>query len=353
MKYLFFRRISVRIVFRSVDFILGILVNKKSYVDPKRIIISNIAHMGDFVVSMPAIKKIIETFPNAEIGILCSNESLEIAKNLVNQENIYIFSHWKLNRRDSSFFNKTYRYSRDLYKLIRVLKYKKYDLAIDLYPYYPNSMFLLWLSMIRFRIGFSSGGLSNLCTLSYDIKRPASKHITQYQRDLLKFFFKKCLYLDKDWEIQKYFQGWSFTGESIANSEKYYVFQVGAGAKEKRWPAKSWAELIESLDVKIIIVGKGDDDLNYFSEIKNLMGSNKNVVSLINVLNFQNLVNLVSKSSLVVAGDSLLSHLAYGMNIPQLCILNDEKSNPLWINCDMKIAFKPNSGQILNFIKGL
>lgn len=73
---------------------------------------------------------------------------------------------------------------------------------------------------------------------------------------------------------------------------------------------------------------------------------------MINKLSFGDLVNLISKANCVIAGDSLLTHISYGLNIPQICILGNE-NNPVWINDHMTKIIKPNVGDILNLIKGL
>jgi ADP-heptose:LPS heptosyltransferase len=351
MKNLLFRHYIVRKLFGYADFILGLFIAEKTYKEPKKILISNIAHMGDFVVSISAINTIIDKFPHAEVGILCSEQSAEIARVIVAENNVYVYRHWKLNRDKNFFIKKLIIYLHDLYRLKRILKSKNYDLGIDLYPYYPNSMFLLWLAKLRFRLGFASSGLSNLCSISYNIDLPLNKHITEYQKNLLKSFFNICLNFDDDWIIQKYFQKWDISKKNIVEFKNYFVVQIGAGAIEKRWPSKYWGELINSLDDKVIIVGKGNEDLNYYCEIEKSINKKENIVNMINKLSFGDLVNLISKSNCVIAGDSLLTHIAYGLDIPQICILENE-NNPVWINDHMTKIIKPNVGDILNLIKG-
>lgn len=351
MKNLLFRRYIVRELFGYADFILGLFIARKTYKEPKKILISNIAHMGDFVVSIPAINVIINKFPHAEVGILCSEESVVIARGIVKESNIYVYRHWKLNRDKNSLIKKFIIYLHDLYYLTGILKSNNYDLGIDLYPYYPNSMFLLWLAKLRFRLGFASSGLSNLCSISYNIDLPLNKHITEYQKNLLKYFFNKCLNFNGDWIIQKYFQKWDISKKNIVKFKKYFVVQIGAGAIEKRWPSKYWGELINSINGKVIIVGKGNEDLNYYCEIKKSIKKG-NIVNMINKLSFGDLVNLISKSNCVIAGDSLSTHIAYGLDIPQICILGNE-NNPVWINDHMTKIIKPNVGDILNLIKDL
>ena len=353
MKYLFFRSFFLRSAFRTADFLLSIFIVKTNYKKPRKVLIANIAHMGDFVISIPAINKIIEAFPGAEIGLLCSSESEEIAKCIANQKNIYILRHWKLNRSRTSINKRVCIYISDLYKLVKVLRGENYDLAIDLYPYYPNSIFLLWLSKAKFRIGFASSGLSSLCSLTYNLSPPLNEHITEYQKSLLRHFFKIHLHSDIDWSIQKYFHKWGFSEGVIADSEKYYVFQIGAGLKEKRWTSKYWADLINSIDDKIVMVGKGEEDLIYYHEIEKLIMNKSHIINMINKLDFESLVNIVSKAYYVVAGDSLLTHIAYGLNVPQICILSIKKNNPIWMNKDIKTIFKPDSDDILNLIKEL
>ena len=352
MKNLLFRRYIVRELFGYSDFILGLFIAKKKYKEPNKILISNIAHMGDFVVSIPAINAIIDRFPHAEVGILCSEESVEIARGIVTEDNVYVYRHWKLNRDKNYFIKKFIIYLHDLYRLTGILKGNNYDLGIDLYPYYPNSMFLLCLAKLSFRVGFASSGLSNLCSISYNIDLPFNKHITEYQKNLLKSFFNKCLNFEGDWIINKYFENWNIPKNNVVDFKRYYVLQVGAGTVEKRWPSKYWGELIDNIDDKVIIVGKGNEDLSYYFEIEKSINKKENIVNMINKLSFADLVNLISKSNCVIAGDSLLTHIAYGLDIPQICILANE-NNPVWINDQMTKIIQPNVGDILNLIKGL
>jgi ADP-heptose:LPS heptosyltransferase len=353
MNKLFFRSNFVRLVFEYANNFLGIFISKNDYKYPKKIIISNIAHMGDFLLSVPAILKIKEKFPNVEIGIVCSSESLEIAREIVKEENIYVYRHWKLNRAKISLFKKYFIYLRDLIYLSRIINSKKFELAIDLYPYYPNSMTLLWLAKVSFRVGFSSSALGNLSSLSYDIEFPLCKHITEYQKNLLRYFFKQCLNFDDDWVVASYLNHWKALQINEFSSEKYCVFQIGAGVSEKRWPSKNWSELINSINDKIIIVGKGVDDFSYYLEIKNYINNKENVINLINKLNFIELVNLVSTANYVVAGDSLITHIAYVLKKPQICLLSDKNDNLMWIPQDIKAIYNPDASKVLDLIKEL
>ena len=114
-----------------IDFILFLFScillkknNNNELTEVKKILLSNISHMGDNIFVCHTIKSIKKKFPNSDVDILTGSWSNQIYDLYPDIKNIYCINHWKLNRECSSFINKFINYYRDLVDLIPVLKKK-------------------------------------------------------------------------------------------------------------------------------------------------------------------------------------------------------------------------------------
>ena len=65
---------------------------------PKRILVSNWAHIGDVVTSLPTLRSIRENFPDAEIGLLVGRGSRLVVEGSGLYDNLHIIDHFVLNR---------------------------------------------------------------------------------------------------------------------------------------------------------------------------------------------------------------------------------------------------------------
>ena len=158
-------------------------------VKPKKILLCNIAHLGDVVLSTSILPVLKNRFPDIKISFLCASWSQDILKNHHMIENIYCFDHWKLNRSKISFFKKIKRHLQTQKKAIKQIKKEKFCLAIDLRYHFPNSTFFLSNTKIPIRLAYTSGGFKNFLTHKINWYE-SDNHVTKYHIDLINTLLK-------------------------------------------------------------------------------------------------------------------------------------------------------------------
>lgn len=305
----------------------------------KKILICNNAHLGDVLLSTAILPVIKKKYPNSEIHFLCGSWSKEILSNnpLVNK--LYYFDHWKLNRTKKAFFKKVIQYIKTFWTCVKVLRKDKIDLAIDLYFYYPNSIFLLWFCKIPFRIGYTSGGWGNLLThpVHWEYKQQS---IIYYHLALLRLGNKdieisdienlKPSILLRDSSYKKIND---IISKNNLRANELIIFHIGTGYELKEWPLENWKNLALKLiqdGKKIIFTGYGKREAALIDYLFNDSKIKAECFNLCNELTLNELACIVSFSKLIVCVDSLISHIASCFDVTCLIIGNGINDKYLW-----------------------
>ena len=102
--------------------------------------------------------------------------------------------------------------------------------------------------------------------------------------------------------------------------EKYIVLNAGAGWVTKRWPAESFARLIEKLADAgwrcVLIGGPAASDREVAEEIRR--SCRAEFLDWVGLTNVEQLIAAISRASAHVGGDTGSSHLAAALNIPAI-----------------------------------
>lgn len=284
--------------------------------NPQKILLSNIAHLGDAVVAASVLPVLKEKFPQSKIGFLCSTASKEILKHHPMIDKIHVFDHWKLNRSDSSIFNKLFEHFITRAKAFNEIRKEKYDAAIDLYSYFPNTIYLFWKAKIKTRIAYTSAGFENFLTIGLDWKNQ-DKHMSLYHCDLIRLLGaeeKKSRSLNADFSI------FAEKKPSIDLPGEYVLFHVGAGDTKKMWDLNKWKQLTGILIEKgrnIVFTGKGIFENKQIMEI---LDYQKKCLNLCDKLDLREMIFVIKNAGFVVCADSVVSHMAAALNRPTAVI---------------------------------
>ena len=143
------------------------------------------------------------------------------------------------------------------------------------------------------------------------VRKEKSQNIIEHNMLRLgieKYDYKATFYLskeEKDWAKQEIIQ---FDKPILAICTK---------SKEpvKNWPEVNWLELIQNLKTKFSIIQLGDDSEPYF-EISNRYAGK---------LSMRESAAILSKASYFIGPDSLLMHIANGLNIPGTIIFGGSR----------------------------
>lgn len=210
---------------------------------PQRILLANWAHIGDVLTSLPTLGALRAAFPDAVIDVLTSRAGRIALDSCRLHDRIHVVDHFVLNRATQSRAARLRTYLEDRRRFLRAAAAVRYDVAIDLYPYFPPAAPLFRWAGIPVRGGFTSGGFGPL--LTHPVRwRYQDKPISQYGHDLIAAL-------------------WPGLGRSLptlppycpevaappaADSAwpraPYVVVHTGTGAGYKEWPEHNWHQLI-------------------------------------------------------------------------------------------------------------
>ncbi|NGX29116.1 MAG: Lipopolysaccharide core heptosyltransferase RfaQ, partial [Candidatus Anoxychlamydiales bacterium] len=330
---------------KTVDFVswiyFKIFKNKKKFdqnllKNPKKILLSNIAHLGDVVISTSVLSLLKKKYPNVKIGFICSSSSKQILENNPNIDQIYIVDHWYLNRSKISFLKKLISYYKTRKIAQEQIKKDNYDIAIDLYYFFPNSIYLINSTSIPIRIGYSSGGFKNFLTHTKPWVEQ-NKHVSFYLLDLLKTLsISISSYPIVKFELpscKKENESEPKLPDIIKNlPDDFFLFHIGAGSDEKMWTLSKWRELTQKIDkdkkMKIIFTGKGTRESNLINEITQ---NQSNLYNFSDKLDLSSLIEVIKKAKLVVCVDSVVLHLATALNVPTIVLCSNTNNHHHWV----------------------
>ena len=134
--------------------------------NPKKILICNIANFGDLIISttvLPALKK---KFPESKLGFLAASlPGSAILKDHPLISHVHSLDHWYL-QRSKGVCKAALLHKQTRKKALQEIRKIGYEIAIDLYSYFPNAIPFLHASKIPVVIGYPTGGFSKLLTHS-------------------------------------------------------------------------------------------------------------------------------------------------------------------------------------------
>ncbi len=320
---------------RSVDFFLSVFFKQKkidlSNYQPKRILLSNIAHLGDVVIATSILPVIKKNFTDCKIGFLIGSWSKEILDKHPMVDYLHFVDHWKLNRSNLSLLKKVVRYYQTKRKAISEIKEKKYDVAIDLYYFFPNSIPIFWQTNIPYRIGYISGGFGPL--LSHSLEwRNLDQYVGRFHLDLLKF-----LSIEKDKNIKPSMDLISLK-VSLKNiffnkllGQRYFVFHLGTGDPVKEWSLEEWKSLAKKViedGYSIVFTGKGKREKKNIDYVMNGLDKCCNLCDKLNVVE---LIKVIKESQHVICCDSVVSHIASSFNLNTTVIFYKGHNEKQWV----------------------
>jgi heptosyltransferase-1 len=295
---------------------------------PKKILLTNLAHIGDVINATSVLPILKKAFPNVKIGFVVGSHSIELIENHPLIDNIYLVDHWILNRSKTNVLKKIIRYLKTYRQAIKSIKEDNYDIALDLYLYIGKASTISYRCHIPIRIGYnmrvgrnkSCGG--NLLTHRL-IFKDKGVHITEYYKAILRFLpiDERFLTSLKPTLVKVNDDNFSNLSSYYPSlKKKYIVLHPGAGVECRKWPDLYWLELLGLLinqDIIVVITGKGKQE-KMLSTI--LTSSYPQTIDLVDRLSLSELRAIYKNSSLLVGVESQAGHLAAELNIETILI---------------------------------
>ncbi len=289
----------------------------------KKILAIRLDHLGDVVMTRPALGALREMFPEAQIDLLVGKEwapLFEDAREV--RETIGMTHHWFRKSRLSDIFT-------EARALAARLRSQNYDLAID-FRGDLRSILLVFFAGIPRTLGYGITGGKFL--LSAAPPYPSLKHQVEVNLALLETLGIP----HPDTSLQPFsysgsrkWRFWHSIGTSLSlETQKRIIVHAGAGYPSKRWPAAHFLELVQKLSaipkVEIVLVGTEKEKLEIpFPEIPH-------VVDLRGKTEVADLPILMDASHLYVGNDSGPAHMAAAQGIPLVVLFSGTNIAKLW-----------------------
>jgi len=303
----------------------------------EKILIRGTNWIGDAVMTLPAIRAVRQTLPNAHITLLIKPWVSGIFKENPDIDEIMLYSD-------------EYKGIVGKLKLSWMIRQKKFETAI-LFQNAFDAALITWLARVPERIGYLKDMRGRLLTNAVPVdKQTESRHQIHYYLDLVKSIGMKTedthphIYIsDMEREEASLLLKSTFSANNPSPVIRYPV-PYGAGRHQsplvginpgatygsaKRWPAKNFACLIDritsELNGRVIMFG-GRSEIAIANEIIQETQNPSPVLNVAGKTDLRELAALISECNAFVTNDSGPMHMAYALNVPTVAIFGSTDS---------------------------
>jgi len=292
-----------------------------------KIAVVRLTSLGDIVQTMIVVQFIKRSFPRVSIDWYVDTRFVEIVKLNPDINNIYSIGlrDLKSNLNFSSFIK----------DLRTIRKNNEYDILFDFQGLLKSALISRFIKAKK-RVGFSKESCrESSASLLYDVGINISYNENVYKRytKLISKFF--------DIEIDE---------NSIRGRERYLLQNknfkqksligifVGASKKEKIFPIEGYANLINSMNKKFLLIWGNESERRTAEKIQSL--SRENNVLISEKLSLFGLTKLIYSLDLLIAGDTGPLYIAWACKIPTLGLFGPTSIDRTFFPTEKNLALK-------------
>jgi len=287
-----------------------------------KFLIIKLSSLGDIIHTLPALETLRRKYPFARIDWLVEERFYDFLK-----ENPLIDKIYLLRFRSPVRKNKW----RIFFKTIKLIKAKRYDVAIDFQGLIKSSFFT-FLSGAKYRIGFMESDLRErqakyfynvVPTQSFEGGHIISKNLSLlsmidiYENEACsgRIFLQENDEKEIKEELKK------------RGIEKYYIVHPWAGWKSKQWDTNNYVELIKKVyqeyKIKAIITWAPHE----YIIAKEFLNNCGEAALLSFTTSINKMIALIKNSLLVIGGDTGPIHIADALQKPLLALYGPTDPN--------------------------
>jgi ADP-heptose:LPS heptosyltransferase/glycosyltransferase involved in cell wall biosynthesis len=286
-----------------------------------KILVTKLDHLGDFILSIPALAKLRAKYPDALIDIVVGSWNAQITRELNLFRNIHFFDFFKRKSSEKAVAN-----DRELSTLLQSLD--SYDMAIDLRRQ-PDSRFLLVKTNADVKVGYQT--FDESIDEHLDIMLRAFKEGAHIRTPLNKTPISKQILRLVDAlpaDANDFVSLPEIAVGAIPEQGRVSIFPK-AGTEAREWDPLRVRQLVDQFlatpeikDLQIFFVNKTDAAKYAFPESDRLK---------VNIgLEFSSLSRLLASSNLCIANNSGGIHLASYLGVPTIGIYSGHELSVEW-----------------------
>ena len=286
----------------------------------ERILLIRPDHLGDLILTTPAIHELRKAKPLAEIHALVGSWSASALENNDDIDRVLTLDFPGFQRGEKPPLFAPYRLA---WKTARQLRQLRYSAAVILRPDHWWGAMVTFLAGIPIRIGHQHPNTALFLT---DVHRSNKKHAVQQASQLMEKWADQLgsqdlqlqfKFIEDDrMEVSQLLQS-----KGISSNQRIFCIHPGSGTWVKRWNATRWAvvadTLIDQLNAAVLITGSASES-NLAQNIINRM--DQAAYSVTGQTTFSQLAALFARSLVVLGPDSGPLHLAAAVKTPTVAL---------------------------------
>ncbi len=281
-----------------------------------KILVLRTEHIGDYILSLPALKALRIKFPNAKIDVVVGSWNKLLAERTPYINQVIVFDNplIKRNLGYPGLFKEVF-FGRKIYSnFFKKVNKEKYPLFISFSNRKISSFLNINVNSSNKILGtnYNFGRIPEYKRIEKILNSkgvPSRFSMNQVNLNVLSNEKKKINLI-----LKKF------------NSKRFIVVHPMTPLQEKNWPLEKWGELLTKINKKIIFIDLPQSKLKIDNIINKFNLKNKSI-NLCGELNLIETYYLISKASLFIGGDSGPMHLAELTKTPILALFGptDEK----------------------------
>ncbi|MHC4580087.1 MAG: glycosyltransferase family 9 protein [Planctomycetota bacterium] len=287
----------------------------------KRVLVINLGGIGDLLLSVPALKALRSSYPEAEISILAPAGVHSIVQSLFFIDRVFTFN------LEYGGIVPLRKVLRNL-KILLILRKKQFDVAINMRTLYSEKgakkiKFLLEFIKPKVKVGRDTEAWGNFFDVKIPETRVGQKYEMEYDIDTVRALGAEV----KDRSIDFNIDVESFSSverilekEGLSKGDTLIGVHPG-GMPSRAWPVENFAKVIEDINRRIscrFVITGGRDEVNLAKHLTVI--TDAKVANLAGKLNTAELGALIKRCNVFIANDTGPMHIAAILKTPLVAI---------------------------------
>lgn len=289
----------------------------------RRVLVSNLGHIGDVLTLTPLLAALRADRRVAEVGLLIGPWCRPLTDLADLADRVHVFAHWALDRSEAGRFTKLGRHAGALGPLIGELRAAEYDAAIDTYGWFGNAAGVLWAAGIPARAGLTSGGASTLYThrVAFDPAEPIGANYARVAETLF----------DGLTPSRPALPGFTPDPKAAAIARelrRFVILHVGRSDPHKIWPRNAWEALgkrLKAAGYEVALTGVADER-EATAPLAQAIGGR----DLAGAVNLRGFATLIAAADGLVCVDTSAGHFAACFQTPSAVLTPGIHAPALW-----------------------
>ncbi len=273
--------------------------------EPKRILLIRLEHVGDVLMATPAIRALRKRYPRAVIDVLVRDFTAPILQKNRNVSKVIVWNApWLSSLGSRASWS-------SVSKMIRSLRGKNYDIAVDFHGDPRNILFARKIA--KYAVGFGARGFGFLLNKAVPY---GSRHAIDRNLALVQAVGAKPFGSEMEMPVSASDRR---VAAKLVPTGRWVCIAPGSGRAEKNWLPERWAavadELVEHHNMRVVFTGSRREN-ELVQGILNRMRQQDKALNIAGKTSLSQLAAVLERCLLVLCPDSGTMHIARAVKTP-------------------------------------